>query len=1088
MKLKVVSVWIGLILVSTLTVALAWSYTRTVLFNPSDANIIQQNEGLKILWDEGHGQYYDSGRCSSLISDLEGQGVIVDAVSTELNATLLSGYSILVIPNPQGGPLTQDEISDIADFVQGGGGLILLSDVQYLYLGTKYYYGQPDSLNDVLRELGVVDRVRFWGTNDCGDDIYDNVSNVGRNWQVVVNGTCFNPHMISEGIGEVAIDSASLNVTDLDVIVATTPPTSYTLDVNGVLQRSGRIPWLAALEVGEGKVVICGSSKMFSDTIIAGIGQSFIRYGDNEKLFFNFVWWLTPFRIFTVIWQGEPYYVITFSNSTVTAFNFSQPDMQISFNVTTSDGTSGFCNTTIPKKLLNANSTHPWVVLLDGNPINYTKAQNDTHTFIYFTFAQGTHRAQIIGTWVIPKLEPRTIWVPDNYTRIEWAVRNAISGDTIRVRAGIYYEHVVVYKAVSLIGEDKHTTIIDGNGTGTVIKITVNNVNVSGFTVQNSGTDVLNSGVCVERSSGNNISHNIMIHNYVGIHLDYSDNNILTGNTASSSTEWYGIALDNSGNNVLADNIALNNHGGILLSGSSNNNLTGNVASNNCYGISLLSSSNNTLANNTANSNYFSGISLSASDSCKLRNNNISNLEVWGVNLSHYIHDVDVSNKVTGKPVYYWINQQDRQIPLDTGCAVVVNSTNITVQNLNTTGGVTFAFTTNSVLINSNLGRIGLCLSSVCQVSGNKVNNGSGFYLYSSDHNNISRNIITNNYYYGILLDNSGNNTFAGNIASNNRYNFGVRGSVFSDFDNHIDTSNTVDGKPIFYLIGVTDAVYDAQTNAGTVCLINCKNITIRDLNLTRNYDGVFFWNTTNSKIVNVTASNNWVSGVRLQNSNNNTITGNTFSSNNWYGIGLYSSSNNVFFHNNFINNTQQVSSSGGIINTWDNGLEGNYWSNYVGVDLDHNGIGDAPHAGMFYKDNHPLMGMFSDFPVDWEKETFHVTTICNSSISNFALVIRIETMTKAILFYVTGPTGTVGFCRICIPTALMNGPFTVFVNGTETLYTLLPCSNATHSYLYFTYNHSTKEVLIIPEFPSALILPLLMIVSLVAVVLRKNI
>ncbi|MCZ2809141.1 MAG: pectinesterase family protein, partial [Candidatus Bathyarchaeota archaeon] len=57
-----------------------------------------------------------------------------------------------------------------------------------------------------------------------------------------------------------------------------------------------------------------------------------------------------------------------------------------------------------------------------------------------------------------------TILVPDNYATIQEAINNANEGDTIFVRAGTYYEHVVVDKALSLVGENKHNTIIDGSG------------------------------------------------------------------------------------------------------------------------------------------------------------------------------------------------------------------------------------------------------------------------------------------------------------------------------------------------------------------------------------------------------------------------------------------------------------------------------------------------------------------------------------------------------------------------------------------------------------------------------------------------
>ncbi len=126
-------------------------------------------------------------------------------------------------------------------------------------------------------------------------------------------------------------------------------------------------------------------------------------------------------------------------------------------------------------------------------------------------------------------------------------------------------------------------------------------------------------------------------------------------------------------------------------------------------------------------------------------------------------------------------------------------------------------------------------------------------------------------------------------------------------------------------------------------------------------------------------------------------------------------------------------------------------------------------------------MGMFSVFNATSEH---HVQTVCNSSISNFKF------NDTAIHFNVTGENGTVGFCRICIPTALMNDTFRVFVNGTEILPSPEPlrCSNSTYSYLYFNYSHSTQEIIIIPELPSLIILPMFMTATLlVALAYRRK-
>jgi hypothetical protein len=89
--------------------------------------------------------------------------------------------------------------------------------------------------------------------------------------------------------------------------------------------------------------------------------------------------------------------------------------------------------------------------------------------------------------------------------------------------------------------------------------------------------------------------------------------------------------------------------------------------------------------------------------------------------------------------------------------------------------------------------------------------------------------------------------------------------------------------------------------------------------------------------------------------------------------------------------------------------------------------------------------------------------------------------------FNVSGENNTAGFCRICIPTALMNEPFKVFVNSTEVPYNLLLCSNSTYSYLYFNYTHSTQEVIIIPAFPSFPILPPFMIATLLTVIVQRK-
>ena len=80
---------------------------------------------------------------------------------------------------------------------------------------------------------------------------------------------------------------------------------------------------------------------------------------------------------------------------------------------------------------------------------------------------------------------PATIVVPDDQPTIQQGVDAAGSGDTVYVRSGTYYEHVIINKSLTLEGEDRDTTVIDGSGSGKVIHITAHYVTISGLKVTN---------------------------------------------------------------------------------------------------------------------------------------------------------------------------------------------------------------------------------------------------------------------------------------------------------------------------------------------------------------------------------------------------------------------------------------------------------------------------------------------------------------------------------------------------------------------------------------------------------------------------
>jgi len=266
-------------------------------------------------------------------------------------------------------------------------------------------------------------------------------------------------------------------------------------------------------------------------------------------------------------------------------------------------------------------------------------------------------------------------------------------------------------------------------------------------------------------------------------------------------------------------------------------------------------------------------------------------------------------------------------------------------------------------------------------------------------------------------------------------------------------------------------------------------NVTVRNVKITDFENGILLYDSSSNCVVGNNITENARFGIQFSQSSGNSIVGNNIIGNNVSGIYL-DSPNNLIYHNNFIDNTAQVSMAMAGANVWDDGYPsgGNYWSDYNGTDLHSDtyqnqtgsdGIGDTGYViDENNTDNYPLMGVFSDFKATSEH---HVQTICNSTISDF------QFNGTAISFNLSGENGTAGSCRICIPTALMNATYKVFVNATEVSCNLLPCSNSTHSYLYFNYTHSTQEVIIIPEFPSFLILPIFFIATLLAVIVYRR-
>jgi parallel beta-helix repeat protein len=263
-----------------------------------------------------------------------------------------------------------------------------------------------------------------------------------------------------------------------------------------------------------------------------------------------------------------------------------------------------------------------------------------------------------------------------------------------------------------------------------------------------------------------------------GIYLVDTSNCIISSNTITGDA--YNIYLWGSYNNTVEGNTVTNAFRGILIYDSDDNSITGNIVTDGVVGIELHDCANNVFRNN------------------EMRNNR-ANFEVRSYPTYRVVNDVDTSNTIDGAPIYYWVNEEDRTIPSNAGCVVLVNCTSITVQNLHLSQngqGILLFSTTNSTLTQNIItgagGRgIELVHSSNIYLIENTVQNfSSGIHLQESSNNLIAKNSIIYND-RGIMTEsNSKENTILENEITSNDYGISERGGNNIISENKIRTND----------------------------------------------------------------------------------------------------------------------------------------------------------------------------------------------------------------------------------------------------------------------------------------------------------
>src|SRR3990170_1642634 len=446
----------------------------------------------------------------------------------------------------------------------------------------------------------------------------------------------------------------------------------------------------------------------------------------------------------------------------------------------------------------------------------------------------------------------------------------------------------------------------------------------AGFTVQGNGAgrgiDLTNNvGQDPSRTPSNNVTvKNLRIVNFApGIDNGHSTNNTFIGNYVADCDTgfWIGTA-----NNVITYNTIENNVNGISIAYVyGNNTIIGNnminnrVKSNNVISIWLSTQP-------IIDRNYWSDYNGTDADgdgigdtpyghpSAILDNHPLmSQIEIpefpsWAERTIFIRSDgsIEGTDKIKRDgSLYTFTDDLSVSIVVEKG-SVVIDGAGYTLQGNRSGTGIYFDCEGNVTVKNIQIRHFGM-----------------GIDIGDATRNTLSGNIIVNNEVNGVLLNGNENNLFGNTIANNG--NFGVD-LYFSDY-NTLSGNRITENKRGIYLYGST-----------------YNNISVNII--TTNVEaGIWFFGSSHNSILSNNVTDNQISlHFELQ------------------------CLNNTIHHNNFINNEIQFFYDIDSVNSWDNGVEGNYWSDYQtkypnATEIGNSGIGNTPY--IIYADNidhYPLM------------------------------------------------------------------------------------------------------------------------------------
>ncbi len=372
----------------------------------------------------------------------------------------------------------------------------------------------------------------------------------------------------------------------------------------------------------------------------------------------------------------------------------------------------------------------------------------------------------------------------EHFSSIQTAINNADPYDRILVYAGTYTENIVIDKTgISLFGEDKNLVTVSGTGTGSVINITSDKVDVSSFTITNSGSNSTDALIKISASK-TIITDNILTSGGNGIFIENCSETTIYYNDISDCDKK-GIHIENSIDNKIEQvDISDIEKSGIFLknvSGDTSVTYTNiNTCELNglfCYRCSDIDISNCNIKNNEKHGIHFNN---TCNDNT-LSNNNISENDKNGI----YLNDHSMRNTITQNDLFK--NSLDAAGYYTYAGIRVENSSSNIIGN-------------NNVINNYFYGVMIVGENNIIHNSTINYNNQHGVFLFGDNNNEVNDNDIVNNSKSGIRLHNSTDDKFTRNEISDNNHGiylnyYSTRNEIWNNYF-HDNTVNAFDISP----------------------------------------------------------------------------------------------------------------------------------------------------------------------------------------------------------------------------------------------------------------------------------------------------